>query len=91
MELVRPLAAILLVFGLLAGALWALRRRGMVLPGARPRSGAGRMAVLERVALTPQHGLYLVRVADSALLVGVHAGGCTLLEKLPLASVEPRP
>jgi flagellar biosynthetic protein FliO len=86
MELLRQLAAIALVFGLLAAALWALRRRG-VLPRAgilRARKAAGRLEAIERLALSPQHTLHLVRVADRALLIGAHSGGCTLLESLPL-------
>jgi flagellar protein FliO/FliZ len=89
MELLRQLAAIALVFGLLAGALWALRRRGL-LPRAgilRARRVSGRLEAIERLALSPQHTLHLVRVADRALLIGAHAGGCTLLESMPLAAI----
>ncbi len=82
MDIFRPLAAMALVFGLLAFALWALRRRGLLF-APRLKSGGGQMAVIERISLTPQHALYLVRVAEARLVIGVHAGGCTLLERLP--------
>jgi flagellar biosynthetic protein FliO len=82
MEALRPLLGIAVVLGLLAGALWALRRRGGV-TWARPHAGAGRLEVLERVALAPQNSLYLVRVDDRTLVIGVHAGGCTVLDKGP--------
>lgn len=93
MELLRQLAAIALVFGLLATALWALRRRGVLpRPGfLRARKAPGRLEAMERLALSPQHTLHLVRVADRALLIGAHSGGCTLLESMPLqATTGPR-
>jgi flagellar biogenesis protein FliO len=87
MDLLRQLAAVGLVFGLLAAALWMLRRRGITSRGwlPRPRRATARLESLERLALSPQHTLHLVRVADRALLIGAHSGGCTLLESLPLA------
>lgn len=90
MELLQPLLAIALVFGLLLGARWALRRRGLLVPAGlgRARKGSARLEVIERVALAPQHSLQLVRVADRALVIELHAGGCTLLESLPLEAVE---
>jgi flagellar biosynthetic protein FliO len=89
MDILRPMLAIALVFGLLAGALWTLRRRGLVLQGrlARNRKGNARLEVIERVALAPQHALTLVRCGDRALLLALHSGGCTLLERLPPAGV----
>ncbi|MGO9096568.1 MAG: flagellar biosynthetic protein FliO [Bryobacteraceae bacterium] len=86
MELLRQLAAVGVVFGLLAAALWVLRRRGLASRGGilRPRKGSGRLESLERLALSPQHTLHLVRVQDRALLIGAHSGGCTLLESLAL-------
>jgi flagellar biogenesis protein FliO len=92
MELLRQLAAIGLVFGLLAAALWALRRRGFV-PRAgirRTRKAAGRLQAIERLALSPQHTLHLVRVANRALLIGAHSSGCTLLESMPLGAADGR-
>jgi flagellar biosynthetic protein FliO len=93
MEALRQLAAVALVFGLLAAALWVLRRRGLASRGGflRPRKAGGRLESLERLALSPQHTLHLVRVQDRALLIGAHSGGCTLLESLPLAAAAGRP
>jgi flagellar biogenesis protein FliO len=50
-----------------------------------PRRGQGRLERLERLSLSPQHSLNLVRVGDRELLIAVHAGGCTLLEAAPKA------
>lgn len=90
MDILRQILAIALVFGLLAGALWALRRRGVVPRGGlrRARKGPARLDVMERLPLTPQHALHLVRVRDQALLIAVHSGGCTLLKTLPLRPFE---
>jgi flagellar biosynthetic protein FliO len=85
MEELRQAAAVVLVLGLLAFALWALRRRGFLPAGPMRRAGR-RMQAIERLALSPRHSLHLVRVADHTLLIGVHPEGCTLLETLPAAT-----
>ncbi|MGE5567837.1 MAG: flagellar biosynthetic protein FliO [Rhodospirillales bacterium] len=90
MELLYQLSAVALVFGLMGAALWALRRRGVISGRGlvRSRGIPGRLEPLARLALTPQHTLHLVRLADRALLIGAHAAGCTLLDSVPLAAVE---
>ncbi len=62
-------------------AWWRARRRG-----ARP--GQGRLETLDRVVLSPQHTLHLVRVGDRALLIGSHPAGCSLLEALPAEALR---
>lgn len=60
LAIVRSLGALLTVLGLLAGALWAVRRFNLVLPG----TGAGperRLAVVERLSLDPRRSLALLR------------------------------
>jgi flagellar biogenesis protein FliO len=74
-----PLASILVVFGLLAGVLWWLRRLGLAVPGggfARGRSP--RLESLDRLALGPQYNLHLVRVDRSVVLVACSPAGCVL-------------
>ncbi len=90
MELVRQLAALGLVFFLLAAALWWLRRAGAARwsPPAGGRKASRRLENVERLALSAQHALHLVRVADQVFLVATHAGGCTLLERLPPPAME---
>ncbi len=90
----RQLFSVLLVFALLATALWALRRGGAIgqrgalrLGSPGPfrlgfgrRQGRGRSLVsLERLALTQQHSLHLVRIHGQELVVVTHPHGCTLL------------
>ena len=40
-----------------------------------------RMQVLERLPLTPQHSLHLVRIDGRTLVVSSGPGGCTVLEE----------
>ena len=53
-----------------------LQRRGNASFTGRVRH----LEVVERVSLTPQHSLHLVRVDDKHLIVASGPGGCTLLE-----------
>ena len=82
MESIQQALSVLLVLGLLGGTLWWLRRRGMAPFGLRA-PGTGRrksIQVLERMALTPQHSLHLVRVADRTMLIAASPAGCSILE-----------
>lgn len=79
METVRQVLATMAVFAVLGGVLWLLRRGHGGRIGFR-RKGAARLEAVERVPLSPQHALHLVRFGDRALLIAAHAGGCTLLE-----------
>lgn len=81
MDILQPIAAIVLVMALLASVLVLLRKRGAAafrLPGAAgsPR----RLEVVERVSLGPQHALLLVRVGGRTLLVGTAPNSCQLLD-----------
>jgi len=75
-----PLASILVVFGMLAGVLWWLRRLGIAVP--RASLGRGRSARLEslcKLTLGPQHNLHLVRVDQTVVLVACSPAGCALI------------
>jgi flagellar biogenesis protein FliO len=75
METWREAAALVAVFGLLSAALWAMRHRA-----GGVRTGASKsLAAVERVALTPQHALHLVRTRNRELLIATHPQGCSLL------------
>lgn len=63
LPLLRMVGALALVLGGLAGALWAVRRFDLRLPGriglaARPER---RLALVERLAVDPRRSLVLVR------------------------------
>lgn len=82
MDTLQPIAAIVLVMALLAGVLILLRRRGAAtfrLPGTSG-SSPRRLEVIERVSLSPQHALHLVRAGGRLLLVGTAPNSCQLLD-----------
>jgi flagellar biogenesis protein FliO len=88
MELWRESAALVTVFGLLGAALWALRRRTGGLGAGVSKS----LTAVERIALTPQHTLHLIRISQRELLVATHPHGCTLLiEQTPPGSPRGTP
>ena len=79
MELIQPFAAIVLVMGLLGGALFLLKKRGAV--SLRNTPGPRRLEVLERVVLTPQHALHLVRTGDRCVLIATAPSSCQIVEQ----------
>jgi len=88
MEVIQPVAAVTLVLGLLAAALWWLRRRGIaaVMPGRR--AGGRRLECLERLPLGAQHTLHLVRLGGQAMLVASSPRGCVLLAGVSCREIE---
>jgi flagellar biogenesis protein FliO len=80
-EIARQVSAVMLVLALLGAALWALRRGGRLGFGGRIR-GAGRGRALEsveRLTLTPQHSLHLVKIGGREVVVATYPQGCALL------------
>jgi flagellar biogenesis protein FliO len=82
MQLTEQIGMVLLVFALMGGLLWFAKRRGMASFPIGPRRGSNgrRLEVLERVPLTPQHALHLVRVAERTVLIATAPSSCTLLD-----------
>ena len=81
MDLLQQAVAIFAVFGFLGAGLWVLNRRGLASFGVR--SGATRrMQLIERLPLTAQHSLHLVRVEGRLMLVASSPGGCTVLNSV---------
>ena len=72
-------AAVLGVFG---ACLWWLRRRG---PAAAGRGGR-RLTSIERLPLSAQHTLHLVRVDERAFLIASSPAGCAVLESFAASS-----
>jgi len=82
MPLVEQMSAVLGVFLILGMLLWMAKRRGLAqfrisLPGGQRRR---EMEVVERLPLTAQHSLHLVRVSGKTLLIGVSPSGCNVLD-----------
>jgi hypothetical protein len=71
----REALALATVFSLLGAALWALRHRTGALRGGSAKS----LTSVERLALTPQHALHLIRTSGRDLLIATHPHGCTLI------------
>src|SRR5690348_11088486 len=93
MEILEQITMVFVVFALLGGMLWVLRRKGMAsfrLP-RRGSSGRRQLEIIERLPLTPSHSIHLVRFADRTLLIGVAPGGCTLLERSEAADAASFP
>jgi flagellar biogenesis protein FliO len=85
MDILRQAGALLLVFALLGGMLWLLRRTGAAasLGGWRRAPGRERsLASIERLALTPQHSLHLVRIGGREVMVATFPSGCSLLTEV---------
>jgi flagellar biosynthetic protein FliO len=82
MELTEQITMVLAVFALLGALVWFLKKRGLASINLAPRRGGSprQMEVLERVPLTPQHALHLVRVCGKVLVIGTAPSGCTLLD-----------
>jgi len=81
MESIQQALSVVLVLGLLGGALWWLRRKGMAQFALKTSAGKRKsIQVIERMALTPQHSLHLVRVADRTMLIAASPAGCSILE-----------
>jgi len=83
MDYVQQVAAAGFVLLLLAATLWWLRRRGPagLLRFSKPPDR--RLQCLERLALSPQHTLHLVRLGGSTLLLASTPSGCTLIQSIP--------
>lgn len=93
MEIVQQVFAVCAVLGLLLGFLWWMRRGATLRVNGWTRAkGAQRsLESVERLALTPQHALHLVKVQGRHMLIGVHGSGMTLLAKYPGERDENQP
>ena len=85
MDPIQSLLAVLLVLGLLATTLAVLRRRSMLtwrMPGS-VSPASRRMELVERISLSPNHTLHLVRIGDRSVLVATTPGSCQILDTQP--------
>ena len=87
-----PMPAVLAVLGVLAVALWRLRKKGLA-GFFRPvaRRASRRLESMERLALSPHHSLHLVRLDDRAILVAQSPSGLMLLENAAAPVRAPSP
>jgi flagellar biosynthetic protein FliO len=88
MEMLQQLLAVALVLGALCTLVWALKRKGWAAGGlSKTRETQTQLEVIGRLALTQQHSVHLIRLADRVLLVGLSPSGCNVLESAPAASI----
>ena len=68
MEILKIIASLVLVFGLLGGLLWALKR----MQSRLQRSGPQRqIAIIETLTLAPRQKIALVQIGHQQVLVGI--------------------
>ncbi len=79
MELLQQSFALVAVFGLLGVAVWFIKTKQQ--PSLKIR-GERRMQVVERIVLTPQHTLCLVRVGERLIMIGTAPSSCQLMETI---------
>lgn len=92
--ILRTLGALVVVLGLLAGALWAVRRFDLRLPGAVGGTHGRRLELVERLGIDQRRSAVLLRRDDQEHLIIVSPEGHLLVETTsrPLgALVEPEP
>lgn len=80
---IEQIVPVILVLALLAATLWVLKKRGFanvsLLARGNARASKKQLEIVDRLPLSPQHSLHLVRVADRMLLIGLAPSGCSLL------------
>jgi flagellar biogenesis protein FliO len=81
-EDVAQALAVLAVLITLGASLYVLRSRGVVRFALQAKLGSGtrRLQSLERLPLTAQHSLHLVKVSGRELLIAVSPSGCSVLD-----------
>jgi flagellar biogenesis protein FliO len=85
MDPLNNVAAVAIVLALLGTFVAVVRSRGarVRLPWMRPGDVSQTMQVMERVALSPQHTLCLVRVGGRSVLISTSPSSCQILEVGP--------
>ena len=80
-SMIEQTLAALFVICLLFAAVWILRRKGVAVSNGmwkRPRRN-NQLQLIERLPLTAQHSIHLVRVGNELIVVGVSPGSCSAI------------
>jgi len=80
LSFLRTIAALGTVLGLLGGALWAVRRYNIVLPGQVGDRGLKRLALVERIGIDAKRSIVLVRRDDREHLIMIAPDGHAVIE-----------
>ncbi len=81
--LIRTFGALALLLGLLSGALWAVRRFDIRLPGAVTRQPERRLELVERLGIDQRRSAILIRRDDREHLLIISPEGHVMVETLP--------
>lgn len=80
MDILRQSLAVALVFALLLLAVWLLRKRsGLGVGFLAGHPGKGPLESVAKLALGPQHALYVVRAGERQLILAVHPRGIAVV------------
>ena len=84
MDVVQQFLAVAITLGGLVALVWMAKKKGWAQVRMRARAGLSkRLEVIDQLALTPNHSIHLIQLADRTLLVGLSPNGCNLLETMP--------
>ena len=89
--LFRTFGALTLLLGLLSGALWAVRRFDIRLPGAVTRQPDRRLELVERLGLDQRRSAVLIRRDDREHLLIISPEGQLLVETLEASATQAAP
>lgn len=80
MEVIQQILIVFAVMGTLAGTVWVLRKKGFARVQILSRAGRPhRLELLERLPLTSQHSICLIRVDERIVTVALSPAGCEIL------------
>lgn len=79
----RTMGVLTLLLGLLVGALWAVRRFNLRLPGAPSRPSVRRLELVERLAIDQRRSAVLIRRDDHEHLLILSTEGQVVVETFP--------
>jgi flagellar protein FliO/FliZ len=88
LALLRTMGGLGIVLGLLAGALWVVRRYDLALPGRVGMKSDRRVELIERVQLDARRSVVLLRRDDREHLFVLTADRATVLETRILRDAE---
>lgn len=80
----QQLFGVILVLLALWGTVVFLKRNGFAIAG-KGRAGRSRVILIEqldRLRLTPNHSIHLLKVADTTILISLHQQGVTVLHRM---------
>ena len=80
LSLLRTLGGLGMVLGMLAGALWVVRRYDIKLPGRVSANARRRVEMVERLALDAKRSVALIRRDDAEHLILIAPDGHVVIE-----------